>query len=80
MSITAIQRVMTASCFSAVPRYFRAPAPRRTIGQECDRNVTLPWEAGPCRANDADLVLLDDADIGHAGIWEFASIQAQTAR
>jgi hypothetical protein len=64
---------------SSVPRYFRAPARRRTIGQECDRHVTLPREAGPRRSNDVDLVLLDDAAIVHAGSWEFMSIPAQTA-
>jgi hypothetical protein len=32
-----------------------------------DWQVTLPLQAGPCRVNDADLILLDDARIAHAG-------------
>jgi len=71
---------MAASCFSLLPRYFRAPAPGRTIGQEGDRRVTLPLQANPCQVNGADLVLLDEAGIAHAGGCEITSIQAQTVR
>jgi hypothetical protein len=39
---------------------------RATIGQECDVQVALASDAAPHRANDGDLVLLDDAGIGHA--------------
>jgi hypothetical protein len=42
----------------------------RTIGQECDSGVALVCDAGAHQRNDIDLVLLDDAGIGHADMQE----------
>jgi hypothetical protein len=52
---------------------------RATIGQECDRKVTLVSDAPPHQATDGDLVLLDDAGIGHEDIPEIRLIPAETA-
>jgi hypothetical protein len=71
---------MTGLLSLSFPGYCGARTLRRTIGQECDANVTLPREVEPSRANDADLVLLDDAGIGHAGGWEKQIDPEQTAR
>jgi hypothetical protein len=51
----------------------------RTIRQECDREVALVWEIRPSGAYDVDLVLLDDARLGHPGIAELRSIATQSA-
>jgi hypothetical protein len=42
--------------------------------------VTLAGDAGPDRADDGDLVLLDDEGIGHAAGRENGSIRRTTAR
>jgi len=52
---------------------------RATIGQECEFQVALVSDAAPRRADDGDLVLLDDAGIGHADAEEKRLISTQTA-
>jgi hypothetical protein len=50
----------------------------QTIGQECDSNVALASEGTAHRPNDEDLVLLDDAGIGHADTHESRAIWTET--
>jgi hypothetical protein len=52
---------------------------RATIGQEYDFNVALVSDANTHRVDDGDLVLLDDAGIGHADMREIRLIQAGSA-
>jgi hypothetical protein len=54
-------------------------APRATIGQECDLQVALESDPAPHRADDGDLVLLDDAEMGHADAQEKRLISTRTA-
>jgi hypothetical protein len=70
---------MTASlCVESRSQLSRVTT-RATIGQECDWNVIFVSDAVPHRADDGDLVLLDDAGIGHEATAEIRSIRAQTA-
>jgi hypothetical protein len=52
---------------------------RATIGQEGDLHVTLVSDAAPHQAEDGDLILLDDAEIGHEDIAEIRWTSARTA-
>jgi hypothetical protein len=51
---------------------------RATIGQECDLHVTLVSDAATHQADDGDLILLDDAEIGHEDTAEIRWIPGQT--
>jgi len=54
--------------------------PVETIEQETDPTLTLAPDAPPCRADEGDLVLLDDAPVGHQNGPETMSIPLRISR
>jgi hypothetical protein len=51
-------------------RYSGAPARVETIGQECDPRVRLVKEERRDPEEESDLILSDDAAVGHEGGWK----------
>src|SRR5215471_18696295 len=77
---TAIHRVMTDLLFVCITLLLSRAAAAQTIGQECDSSVALASDEAAHRRYDEDLVLLDDAGIGHADRRESRTIWSETGR
>jgi hypothetical protein len=71
---------MTDLLISVFVRQCRASTLCGTIGQEGEDRLRLASDFEPVHADERDLILLDDAAVGHVDVTQIRSMRLQVGR